>query len=58
MTELLNIINNLQKECDNLYNEYGLIDEVLDLQIIINTICSKNNITNSNEIQLYEDFIQ
>ena len=46
MTELLNIINNLQKECDNLYNEYGLIDEVLDLQIIINTICSKNNITN------------
>ncbi len=58
MTELLNIINNLQKECDNLYNEYGLIDEVLDLQIIINTICSKNNITNSNEIQLYENFIQ
>ena len=58
MTELLNIINNLQKECDNLYNEYGLIDEVLDLQIIINTICSKNNITNSNEIQLYKDFIQ
>lgn len=58
MTELSNIINNLQKECDNLYNEYGLIDEVLDLQIIINTICSKNNITNSNEIQLYEDFIQ
>ena len=58
MTELLNIINNLQKECDNLYNEYGLIDEVLDLQIIIKTICSKNNITNSNEIQLYEDFIQ
>lgn len=58
MTELLNIINNLQKECENLYNEYGLIDEVLDLQIIINTICSKNNITNSNEIQLYEDFIQ
>ena len=58
MTELLNIINNLQKECDNLYNEYGLIDEVLDLQIIINTICSKNNITNSIEIQLYEDFIQ
>lgn len=58
MTELSNIINNLQKECDNLYNEYGLIDEVLDLQIIINTICSKNNITNSNEIQLYENFIQ
>lgn len=58
MTESLNIINNLQKECDNLYNEYGLIDEVLDLQIIINTICSKNNITNSNEIQLYENFIQ
>ena len=58
MTELINIINNLQKECDNLYNEYGLIDEVLDLQIIINTKWTKNNITNSNEIQLYEDFIQ
>ncbi len=58
MYDLTTIITNLQKECDKLYEDYGLIDEVLDLQLIINTICTKNDITNPNEEKLYENFVQ
>ena len=36
--ELKETLSNLQKECDVLYKEYGATDEVIQLQVAINTL--------------------
>lgn len=56
--ELLETINTLQQQCDKLYEAYGATEEVINLQVLINTLCSKNDITNPNEEKLYENFVQ
>ena len=41
---------NLQNECDKLYKEYGASDEVIELQVAINTLRNKFNIPDQNEM--------
>ncbi len=49
--------NNLQQECNELYEEYGLIEEVMDLQLVINSLRNKFDLVDSQEI-VYENFVQ
>ncbi|MGN0140406.1 MAG: hypothetical protein ACI39B_07965 [Methanobrevibacter smithii] len=48
---------NLQQECNELYEEYGLIEEVMDLQLVINSLRNKFDLVDSQEI-VYENFVQ
>lgn len=50
-------LNNLQQECNKLYEEYGLIEEVMDLQLVINSLRNKFDLVDSQEI-VYENFVQ
>ena len=50
-------LDNLQKECNELYEEYGLIEEVMDLQLVINSLRNKFDLVDSQEI-VYENFVQ
>lgn len=43
-------LNNLQQECNKLYEEYGLIEEVMDLQLVINSLRNKFDLVDSQEI--------
>ena len=42
--------SNLQKECNILYNEFGVTDEVIQLQIAINTLRNKFDIVDETEL--------
>lgn len=55
--DLKETLNNLQQECNKLYEEYGLIDEVMDLQLVINSLRNKFDLVDSQEI-VYENFVQ
>lgn len=50
-----NILDNLQKECNKLYEEYGASDDVIQLQVAINNlrntfdIPDESQMTTSNE---------
>ena len=52
---LNNILDNLQKECNKLYEEYGASDDVIQLQVAINNlrntfdIPDESQMTTSNE---------
>ena len=52
-----NILDNLQKECNKLYEEYGASDDVIQLQVAINNlrntfdIPDESQMTVSNEIK-------
>lgn len=50
-------LDNLQQECNELYEEYGLIEEVMDLQLVINSSRNKFDLVDSQEI-VYENFVQ
>ncbi len=50
-------LDNLQQECNKLYEEYGLIEEVMDLQLVINSLRNKFDLVDSQEI-VYENFVQ
>lgn len=50
-------LDNLQQECNELYEEYGLIEEVMDLQLVINSLRNKFDLVDSQEI-VYENFVQ
>lgn len=53
------IFNNLQKEADILYEEYGAIDDVIQLQIAINSLRNKFDIVDKNELtESNEGFVQ
>ena len=50
-------LDNLQQGCNELYEEYGLIEEVMDLQLVINSLRNKFDLVDSQEI-VYENFVQ
>ena len=50
-------LDNLQQECNKLYEEYGLIDEVMDLQLLINSLRNKFDLVDESE-QEYDEFVQ
>ena len=50
-------IENMQKIAEDLYNENGLTDEVLDLQLEINKLRHKHNISDKTN-QLHKEFVQ
>lgn len=50
-------LDNLQQECNKLDEEYGLIEEVMDLQLVINSLRNKFDLVDSQEI-VYENFVQ
>lgn len=50
-------LDNLQQESNELYEEYGLIEEVMDLQLVINSLRNKFDLVDSQEI-VYENFVQ
>lgn len=50
-------LDNLQQECNKLYEEYGLIEEVMNLQLVINSLRNKFDLVDSQEI-VYENFVQ
>lgn len=41
---------NLQKECNSLYDEFGLIDEIIDLQVSINSLRNRFDIVDETEL--------
>nr|DAY53185.1 MAG TPA: hypothetical protein [Caudoviricetes sp.] len=50
-------LDNLQQECNKLYEEDGLIDEVMDLQLVINSLRNKFDLVDESE-QVYDEFVQ
>lgn len=50
-------LDNLQQECNKLYEGYGLIDEVMDLQLLINSLRNKFDLVDESE-QVYDEFVQ
>lgn len=50
-------LNNKQKYINKLYQEDGLTDEVLNLQVQINQERNEYNITDDSE-KIYMDFVQ
>ena len=53
--DLEKVLDNLQENCNELYNEYGASDDVIQLQVAINSlrnsfdISDKTKLTESNE---------
>ena len=47
----------LQKICTELHEEYGLTDEVLELQIVINKLGHKHNISDEKN-KVYKNYVQ
>lgn len=43
-------LTNLQNECNKLYQEYGATDEVIDLQVAINTLRNTFNIPDETKM--------
>lgn len=59
-TDRIKLIRELDKKqeiVNQLYEEQGLTDEILDLQIEINTIRNRENITDQTET-IYKNFVQ
>lgn len=50
-------LDNLQQECNKLYEEYGLINEVMDLQLVINSLRNKFDLVDESK-QVYDEFVQ
>ena len=50
-------IKTLQEVCENLYDEYGLTEEILELQVVINKLRNKYNISDSKN-RIYKNFVQ
>ena len=54
-----NILDNLQKECNKLYEEYGASDDVIQLQIAINNLRNTFDIPDESQITVSnEGFVQ
>lgn len=51
------IFDNLQKEANILYEEYGATDEVIQLQVAINSLRNKFDVVDESE-QVYDEFVQ
>lgn len=56
---LNNILDNLQKECNKLYEEYGASDDVIQLQIAINNLRNTFDIPDESQMTVSnEGFVQ
>ena len=55
--ELETILNNLQTECNKLYDEYGATDNIISLQVAINSLRHEHNLCDKTECT-YEEFVQ
>lgn len=49
---LNNILDSLQRECDELYDEYGANDDVIQLQVAINNLRNSFNIPDETEMTI------
>ncbi len=47
---LKKILNNLQKQCNILYEEYGASDDIIQLQVAINNLRNKHDIPDETKI--------
>ena len=57
--ELKTILTELQKQSTKLYEEYGLTDEILELQIAINGLRSKFDMPDETQLtESNEGFVQ
>ena len=52
------MIKELQIISKNLYEKYGLTDEVLDLQIWINQYCNEYNVISDEDLILNDEYVQ
>lgn len=52
------MIKELQIISNNLYEKYGLTDEVLDLQIWINQYCNEKNEISDEDLILNDEYVQ
>ena len=55
--ELEPILNNLQTECNKLYNEYGSTDNIIQLQVAINSLRHEHDLCDKTECT-YEEYVQ
>ena len=54
-----NILDNLQKECNKLYEEYGASDDVIQLQVAINNLRNTFDIPDESHMTVSnEGFVQ
>ena len=54
-----NILDNLQKECNKLYEEYGASDDVIQLQVAINNLRKTFDIPDESQMTVSnEGFVQ
>ena len=44
-------LKNKQRQCNNLYEEQGLSDQVLDMQVEINKMRHESDIADSSELE-------
>ena len=50
-------IETLQEICNDLHEEYGLTDEILELQVVINKLRHKHNVSDKSN-RLHETYVQ
>ena len=50
-------IETLQKICNELYEEQGLTDEILELQVVINKLRHKHDISDQSN-RLHKTYVQ
>ena len=50
-------LTEMQKKLDKIYNERGLTDEVLDLQLEINALRHEHDIPDETEM-VYKEYVQ
>lgn len=55
--DLKKCLDNLQKECNCLYEEFGATPNVIGLQLSINRLRNEFDCVDESEL-LYEDFVQ
>ena len=55
--DLEHTFNTLQNVCNELYETYGATEEVMSLQISINQLRHKFDVTDKSEL-LFEEFVQ
>lgn len=54
-----NILDNLQKECNKLYEEYGASNDVIQLQVAINNLRNTFDIPDESQMTVSnEGFVQ
>ena len=55
--ELETTLDNLQTECNKLYTSYGATDNIISLQVAINSLRHEHNLCDKTECT-YEEFVQ